>query len=283
MIQINLRTNPVLRGQMLEGNVCITPTSSYTPREVRVLLIQTEGYPSSSDSGTYSLSESVAHVLFLEKRKEITPFITFIDFEYLIPENAPFTIHNEFLSVTWEIKVSIKTGIIPKKVSKQLVVSPHVLKSVIPPTPNEIPLSERWGNPLRGHSSFSWEFPGEFHMSKYVDISTDKEKYSLGETVSGNLFFCKNVDDADLDIYLVSIFEIEENMTREEGKLMLHMHDTFPKGLQLPFSFEIPVTGYPTFRTKHSKMRWVVRAVISKRFRFTSVREREIEVAPLTF
>lgn len=283
MIRINLRRNPVLRGQMLEGNVCITPTSPYRAREVKVLLIQTEEYPVSlGDSGNSFLSESARHILFAEKKVEIAPFINYISFEHFIPENAPFTFHEGFSRVTWEIKVSIKAGIIPKGTSTPFVVSPHVLKSGTPPPLNKIPLPEQWGHPIKGHSSFSWEFPGEFHMSTYLDILKDKETYSLGETVSGKLFFSKDVNDADLNMYLVFLLESGDNVT-EEGKLILRVHDTFSKGLQLPFSFKIPVTGYPTFRTRHSKMWWVVRAVISKRFRFTKVTECEINVAPLVF
>lgn len=293
MIRIELPPRPVFRGEPLKGSVHITSESTYTAKEVLVRVLRKETFLSFSGISPHFVTKSVKNVVFSAKDVYIAPPERKITFEVPIPEGAPFTFEGKVAKTEWYIQVSVKAGIMPKKVSQEFVVLPHVLKSGHPV--DEVPL------PHQEYSDVLWDYR-PFHMwqlslfrkSTHIKMIADRDCCSPGDTVSGGIYFSRDFVNADINIYWVFVNKSKhiqypaltwhrDTYTGEEEQLVAHAHDTFHNGMSFRFSFPIPDTTYPTFETKHIKAWWIVRAVVSCPLRFTKVSEKEIVIAPLVF
>lgn len=275
MMTIELPHEPVFRGQTLKGAVHISAESPKTAKKIKIKLVRMERYQTSHK---HSGSQRDVHILFKAKNVDIMPPEKCIKFEYTIPEDAPFTFDAELSRITWLIKAYVRFGFPPKIEKQEVVVLPHVLKSESPP--DEVPLPSSEGVSVPFHS---WECTGSFHKSSRLTLLTDKSHYSPGDTVSGSLRFTEEFKNADCAIYLVFLAKGKSYAVAEKEYVMVDTHDTFVPGSSVPFSFVIPPTGYPSLETEHSRLWWVVRAVVKRSLQFTKVVEQEIQVTPLVF
>ena len=216
---------------------------------------------------------------------EITPPEKQIGFKITIPEHAPYTFESRLTRNQWQIQASVKSRLIPEVISQDFVVLPHVLKSKSFPNIDEVPLFvyKRDLEFMWGYRPFHiWRYTGLFHRSNHLNMSLDSSKYFPGDTVSGTIYFFEDFKDVNLRIFNVFLNKSKHaQSTEEEEHLVTYTHHTFDSGSNYRFSFSIPDTGFPTLETDNSRMWWIVRAVITRPFRFTKVMEQEIRVVPL--
>lgn len=279
-------TTPVLRGQTLKGNIHISAVSPYTAKMVTAEIIRTEKHRCRSLNNGICESKTVEKVLVSDENVMVTPPGKCIPFEYTIPEDAPYSIMTGTTYTFWTIKVSVKKSrFFTEKGSHQLVVLPHILKSGTSPPADRVPL------PRHGFSilvplfrPFHWWRYRLSTRDEHVSMQTDSHQYSPGETISGKIYFSRDFRDVDVKIYFVFVSKPKKYKILAEKELQaVSVHDTFYAGSTFFFSCLLPQDVYPTGETEYSEMFWVVRAVISRPFRFTKVVEQEIEVNPLVF
>ncbi len=275
MLIVELPHEPIFRGQTLKGAVHISVESPKTAKKIKIKLVRKEKY---KISHKHSSSQRDEHILFKAKNVDIMPPEKYIRVEYTISEDAPFTFDAGLSRVTWQIKAYVRFGFLPKIEKQEVVVLPHVLKSGSPP--EGVPLPSSGGVSVPFHS---WECTGSFHKSSRLTLFTGDPHYSPGDTVSGSLHFTEEFKNADCAIYLVFLAKAKSYAVAEKEYAMVDTHDTFVPGSSVPFSFVIPPTGYPSLETEHSKLWWMVRAVVKRSLQFTKVVEQEIQVTPLVF
>lgn len=291
---IELPGNVFLRGQTLKGSARISCGSDepYTAKEVQVVIERRETYRQHSrrhgarTRGNYQYT-SAEVPLSLERDVEITRAEKVINFTYTFPEETLFTFDSGLSRVRWRVILSVKAGILPKTLSRDVVVLPHMVKSESPPPADETP------SPVcRVHSDFTmlyrsfhpWRYTGPLHRSSQVSLVLDGEAHSPGDRVQGNLYVSENFGSRTLGVYLVFLNKSKfHGETAEEEHLLLRTQGTFYPGSGVPFSGTIPAASYPTFETAAMKMWWVVRAVLSSPLTFTKVAEKEVVVNPLVF
>ncbi len=308
MIKIEL-PDTVLRGQTLKGSVHFSSTSPKTAKEVTIIVfnkIRLLG----KRSYRY-IPEPFVKPLFNNKNVEISTG-TRIDIAYTIPEDALWTFDNGVTKIRWYISGVVQYGVrfwspqdipvvlpllldlAPNVEIKEFVVLPHVLKSESSPDKVFIPVCKHYSDSSASYRPFHlWRYTGPLHKSSHVEIVLkrytldqylnipEKDHYYPGDSISGALYFGEPFSNCDLDIYLVFLTKPKTLDKTEEEHLITHTHGTFNRGSSFPFSFAIPETAYPTFKTNYLEMWWVVRVVISNPFRFTKVIEKEIIIDPL--
>lgn len=283
MATIELNT-PVLRGQPLEGRLHISTVSPYTAKKVAVTLRAKERYYCRSLSNICD-STCVDKVLFSRNNMEITPPETCVNFSYTISRNAPFTFDTGVNKVFWQIKAVVKKStFFSEKQLQQFTVLPHILKSQSPvdnvPIPSYpfsivVPVKK----PVH-----IWRYTHFFSPDTHVNIDIDYPQYIPGDTVSGTVYFLKDFKNCDLTVYLVCLGKPKKSpATAEKEYIAWETHDSFYTGSAISFSCTIPLENYPSFETEHTRIWWVVRAVLKKSFLSTTVVEKEIQVNPLVF
>lgn len=281
MIRIELFNNPVFRGQSVKGRVHVSSEDGpYTAKRFEILMVRTEKYRQQQGKSASMRKETIHNVLFRTENLGIGVGQTF-DFTYLIPENAFFTFNTGLSAVQWEVQVVVKRGFFPKKVSEQVVVLPHVAKSETLPSPDRVPApqTEVYGELRILYRPFhAWRYTGFLHRCESMNMLLDEEEYTPGDSVRGTLTFSSDFMDADLTVYLVFLTKSKGYDVTEVEEVIAHVKDNFYTGSAFPFSCSIPEERLPSLRTNHSRIWWVVRAVLSRRFAFTKVVEREIQV-----
>ena len=294
MMWINLPDRPFLRGETLNGSLHITSESPYIAKDITIAAFRKETYlfPSGGGFGpykTYFSTDSVRDIVFNAKDMMIMPSESRIRFEYAIPEDVPFTFEGKASKIEWQIQAFVKVRIMPEKVLQNFVILPHVLKSEN--LQGDVPLvHQEFSDVTWGNRPFHLWRLSPFCKSTRIKMVLDNDHYSPGDTVSGGVYFPDDFINADVKVYSVFLNKskhvlsilVDQN-TAEEEQLITHVHDTFHKGSSFRFSFSIPDTCYPTFETKHSRARWMVRVVISRWFWFFKVLEKEFVVSPLVF
>lgn len=289
---------PFLRGETLRGTVHIT-TDRPDKKEIEVVILTGATYPREAQSIRF---HSFVHVALTTEKVDILPPGKEIQFQYTIPEDAPYTFDSGILRINWKALAflgykrtykmtaqtftplpSCKLKPNPKIGCRDILVLPHVLKSESPPAYTPIPVCKKHSTAKLSRPFHSWRYTGSLHKSKNLDIHVDQDHYSPGDRGSGTLYFSTEVEDADLKVYLVFLSKRDRADIAEEEQVIAEGKGTFYKGSSFHFSFEIPEPGFPTFEMKHCKMQWIVRAVVSKKLRFTTVAEQKIKVVPLIF
>lgn len=272
-----------LRGQTLRGRAhIVSEDEPYTAEEINIMLEMRTGFIS-----TDALRRKIHVPLYTEKNVEITSTERLIDFKYKIPSTASFTFDSGLVRIQWYVVLSIKSGIVPRVASREIVVLPHFLKSGTPPLLDEIPTPAckvHWPGATRYSPFHLWRYTGSLHGSSRIDVTTTKEEYTVGETIQGTVIFSDHCGSGMLEVYLVFLNRSQfDSNTSEEEHLALRTNGEFCAGSSFPFSCPLPMTGYPTFESIDAKMWWIVRAVVSNPFRFTKVAEKEVFVRSLTF
>lgn len=298
MMWIKLLDRPFLRGEILNGSVHITSESPCTAKDITIAAVRKETYLSSPvgrfgglsfGEQTYFSTDSVRNIVFNAKDMMIMPSESQIRFEYAIPEDAPFTFEGKASKIEWQIQASVKVRFMPEKVLRDFVILPHVLKSEN--LRDDVPLvHQEFSDVTWGNRPFHLWRLSPFCRSPRITMVLDNDHYSPGDAVSGEVYFSDDFINADVKVYSVFLNESKhvwstpkQYHVAEEEQLITDLHDTFHKGSRFRFSFSIPDTCYPTFETRHSRARWMVRAVISRLFRFSKVLEKEIVISPLVF
>lgn len=280
-----------LRGQTLKGKAhIVSEDESYTARKVKILA---EAKTSSVNKDIHRRKTEIP--LYCEENVEVTPAGRVIEFEFPIPLTAPFTFDSGLVRVEWRVILSISTGIVPRIVSKEIVVVPHFLKSETPPPADEIPVPTCKTDSVLAarYSSFHlWRYMRFLHRSLDIIVDTDAEEYTVGDSVRGTITFLKGFGSGTLSLYLVFLNKWRHYPdTSEEEHLILQTEDDFSSGSNFRFSYSLPLTGYPTFESPDTstfesldvRTWWILRAVVSNPLRLTKVVEKEIFVRSLTF
>jgi hypothetical protein len=119
-------------------------------------------------------------------------------------------------------------------------------------------------------------------MSAQFQLNLDRERYTPGDTIRGNIVVLKGDDTGSLEVLLEYNEEAEDDYSAIAASVStgtLHAGD-LATGMSFDFEVALPKDAFPNYRSEHGELYWQVDVKSDESGHETHERRR-IEVEPV--